>query len=82
MGCPVKSSTQDNEAVSEELPQESDGVTSCMWGCTILQKTGHAELVWSDILGSVIVELLEHGPVALTFDHHRPAVVILKPLKP
>ena len=28
------------------------------------------------------MELLEHGPVALTIDHHHPAVVILKPVRP
>ena len=76
------SGTQSNEAVSEELPQESDGVTSCMWGCTILHKPGHAELVWGDLLGEIIVELLEHGLVALTLDCHRPTVVILKPVRP
>ena len=50
MECPVMSGAQSNEVVFEELLQESDGVTSCMRGCTILQKPGHAELVWGDIL--------------------------------
>ena len=49
--CPVISGTQDNETISDELPQESDGVTSCMRGCTILHKSDHAELVWGDLLG-------------------------------
>ena len=31
------SGTQGNKGISEELQQKSDGVTSCMWGCTILQ---------------------------------------------
>ena len=68
--------------VSEELLQESDGVTSYRWGCTILHKTGHAELVRGDILSSIIMERLEHGPEVLTVDRHRPAVVILKPVRP
>ena len=51
MKCPVMSGTQGNEAVSEELPQESDGVTSCIRECTILRKPGRAELVWGDLLG-------------------------------
>ena len=58
--------TQGNEVVSEELPQGSDAVTSCMWGCTILHKPGHAELVWGDLLGLIIMKILEHGLVALT----------------
>ena len=44
-------------------------------GCTLLHKPGHAELVWGDRLGEIIMELLEHGPVALTVDRHHPAVV-------
>ena len=65
------SGTQSNETVTEELPQESDGVTSCMWGCTILHKPGHAELVWGDLLGEIIMELLKHRAVVLRVDRHR-----------
>jgi len=53
-----------------------------MWEYTILQKTGHAELVWGDLFGLIIMELLEHGLVVLTIDCHHPAVVILKPIWP
>ena len=68
--------------LKKELLQESDGVTSCMCGCTILHKPAHAELVWGDLLGEIILELLEHGLVALIVDSHHPAVGILKPERP
>ena len=32
-------------------------------------------------MGSIIMELLDHGPVVLTVDRHRPAVVILNPVR-
>ena len=76
------SGTQGNEAVSEKLLQESDGLTSCVWGCTILHKPGHAELVWGDLLSYIMMEVLEHGPVVLTVNRHHPAVIIFKPVRP
>ena len=38
-------------------------------------------MVWGDLFGEIMMELLEHRPVALTVDRHRPAVVILKPVR-
>lgn len=52
-----------NEAITEQLIQESDDVTSCVHWSTISHKPPHPKLIWVDFLSEIIMELLKHTPL-------------------